>query len=306
VAEDETMAAGAARVCSVADGGALIGAASRGKNPINQDAAGTLSGRHGSLLVVADGLGTSFDAQVASAAAVGVCIETFQAHDRFGAGKWPAAEAYDSVGRLLSSDWRRGLSSRYLGVDGPLRTTLVTAVDAGDEYDLAYVGNGSALMVRGDFWSFGPRHWPWCVTELLSVHSVLDPATGRDTLSRVVGPRYDAPPPARVTRGKDRTFGEILFVCSDGVASSEQLKTGSDSSGRLWLEVNPHVVRLIRDYLPAFLSAVAGGTAAQPALDQMLGTFLAEGVFDDDATIGAIVAPRAIEYFLEVGGRGAS
>jgi PPM family protein phosphatase len=263
---------------------------------INEDACQIRSSDKLCTIAVADGLGSSFDSHVAAS----IATATFVAE----CAKL-TTPAIASPAGVVSSIWA-GVEKRlhehytanrdhYSGQPAPLQTTLLGLVDTGDSYLFTYLGNGSVLYVRGDFWRFKGRDWPWCRTDLMVGHSFLD-ASGKDRLYGLVGPHGLTAQPNVGLVSKDQKYGEFLIVCTDGISSADHVKVGRDPQQKLWIEANPQVEYLIGQTLPQFLRDMAGNSEPEQALVAALQAFLTARTFDDDATLAVLVSRQALHY----------
>lgn len=200
-----------------------------------------------------------------------------------------------------------------------LQTTFTTIIELEDSYLVSYLGNGSILYIRGDFWSFWGRRWPWCVTDLMIGHSFLN-ETGKETLYGIVGPSGLTARVRCLQLWKDTECGEILALCSDGISSPDNLRVGNDTHNKLWIEVNPHIDVFINTILKQYfentgrqitplsllekmtpVESMARHTETLSLLENTLEDFLEGRIFDDDATLGVLISPRAREHYLEKG-----
>lgn len=276
---------------------AYLAAASRAGKSRNQDRVATFDGRTLRGVAVADGVGSSLDADLAAEAAVASFVGGLGDLDgrRKPVARREIAALWERVRRALCDLPREGVSA---GAPAALQTTLLTVVDTGDRYLVSYVGNGSVLYIRGDFWRFWDRRWPWVVTDLVTPDCALDPETGKDMLTRVAEPSAAALPFTLIERQKDRETGEVVAVCTDGVGSLEQARVGLDAGRKLWMEVNPHVEALVNTHLREYLSQVEQGRARDEALSGALDGFLDGRTFEDDASLALIVSARSVEHYL--------
>lgn len=267
------------------------------KNP-NQDAGEVYRGKHCSAVAIADGLGSSFDAHIASTLAVKVFLAGVYDLDQ--QGKVINADAvrqlWQLVARALAHRFTNN-AARYREQPQALQTTLATVIELADSFLISYLGNGSIFHIRGDFWSFWERRWPWCVTDLMLGHSFLS-ETGKDTLYGIVAPSGLTAEVRFLQLWKDTAYGDLLVLCSDGISSPDHLRVGRDAGDKLWLEVNPHLDTLLNQCLKPYFTQLEqrGDTAA--GLAQALQMFLQAQTFDDDATVGILVSHHARDYYL--------
>src|SRR5438034_132361 len=134
----------------------LVAAASLTNKVVNQDACGVVVNDKAALsaIVVADGLGSHYGAEIASRIAVDTAARYLQAtecasdlnlDDVFSAAR-DAIDAYASQDTLATPpdlDW-----------DNAFGTTLLCAVETRDLVTVGYLGNGGIFHIRGDFHSF--------------------------------------------------------------------------------------------------------------------------------------------------------
>lgn len=267
------------------------------KDP-NQDAGEIYRGMHYSALAIADGLGSSFDACIASTRAVKVFLAGVQEFDCLARAITieVVRQIWDRVVRALADHYNND-PARYREQPHALQTTLTTVIECANSYLISYLGNGSILHVRGDFWSFWERRWPWCVTDLMLGHSFLSD-TGKDTLYGIVAPTGLTAEIHFLQVWKDTRYGDLLVLCSDGISSPDHLRVGHDANDKLWMEVNPHVDVLLTRFLKPYFAQLGQHGDTSAALAHTLQTFLHAQTFDDDATVGIIVSQYARDYYL--------
>jgi len=267
------------------------------KDP-NQDAGDIYHGQHCSALAIADGLGSSLDAHLASTLAVRNFLAGVADLDRQAQTIDPDAvrQIWERMVRALAHRSTNN-PARYRHQPQALQTTCTAVIELPDSYLISYLGNGSIFHIRGDFWSFWERRWPWCVTDLMLGHSFLN-ETGKDTLYGIVGPSGLTAEVRFLQLWKDTTYGDLLVLCSDGISSPDHLRVGRDANDKLWLEVNPHIDALLNQFLKPYFAQLGQPGDTATGLAQALQTFLAAQTFDDDATIGILVSRQARDYYL--------
>jgi serine/threonine protein phosphatase PrpC len=249
-------------------------------------------------VAIADGLGSSLDAHIASALAVKVFLAGVADLDRPANGIETAAvrQIWGRVVRALTHYYKQN-ALRYHKQPQALQTTLTTVIELADSYLISYLGNGSIFHVRGDFWSFWERRWPWCVTDLMLGHSFLN-ETGKDTLYGILAPTGLTAEVRFLQLWKDTTYGELLVLCSDGISSPDHLRVGRDANDKLWSEVNPPLDALLNQFLRPYFTQLGPQDDTAAGLARALHTFLQAQTFDDDATIGILVSPRVKDYYV--------
>jgi serine/threonine protein phosphatase PrpC len=180
-------------------------------------------------------------------------------------------------------------------------TTLLVAAETPDGLLVAYAGNGGVFHIRGNFTDFGTeKALPWSFVNCLNPHSVSE--EGREALYRYLSPTggpEQAEPTVLLLR-KDRRFGDILLLCTDGLFSPDQVRYGSPGDGSVWGEVDEPLIAF-HTALRACFAAEGHLTRGrlQQAMDDYLAGLRARRALDDDTTLGLIVTARALAYRRE-------
>ena len=273
----------------------VVAAASKGRSEINQDSCGVYQGKRCSAAAIADGVGSSLHSEVAAELAVSSFLRAIQ--------KWDARGDHDLHQSDVEGFWaesEKAITSYYAenseacSSSSPLQTTLITLVDTPSAYILTCLGNGSACLLRGDFWEFVGRRWPWPISDLMIGDTSLD-ENGKESLYGVLTHKGLSSPPRWSMLSKDPRCGEIFVLTTDGVSSSDHLRVGQDPKGILWSEINPHVQVLVNTHIPGFLEGYPAININELLL-HVLEKFLATAQFDDDATIAVLVSGAAMKY----------
>jgi serine/threonine protein phosphatase PrpC len=280
----------------------VAAAAFRTQKPTCEDASLVTFHESGCAVAIADGVGSSRDAHVASM----LVVERFMHRIRRDFLKSSCKDskiidlAWSDAGAALH-EYYDSQDHLYKSAKGAvLQTTLITLVESHNEYHLRYIGNGSTWLLRGDFWEFPAHIWPWAMCDLLVGHAYLNEA-GRDELYGVLSPFGISASARSVRVSKDLERGEIFLMMTDGISSPDHQKTGRDPSGKMWGEINPHLAALVQGHLPSLMkSLIAEDAARRPAhAKAALDEFLEQQKFEDDATIALVVSARSIEYYRE-------
>lgn len=268
------------------------------KNP-NQDAGAVYAGTHCSAVAIADGLGSSFDAHVASNLAIKIFLAGVQEYDQQAARITPSTvhQLWERAVRALAHRQAQN-PMRYRDQANALQTTLTTVIELDDSYLISYLGNGSLYHIRGDFWHFWERRWPWCVTDLMLGHAFLN-ETGKDTLYGILTPQGLTAEVRFCQLWKDTRYGDLLVLCSDGISSPDHQRVGRDAGDKLWAEVNPHLDALLNQHLKAYFAQLRPAHANNASLTQALEALLQAQTFDDDATLAILVSHQACDYYLK-------
>ena len=97
---------------------------------------------------------------------------------------------------------------------------------------------------------------------------------------------------------KNKSYGEVFILTTDGISSSEYLETGLDDNNKLWIEANPYIQNLLKKYLIKFLHDFKNSQNENSSLKSHIKSFLDNNTFDDDATIGLLISQVVIENYL--------
>lgn len=282
---------------------ALVAAATCSNKLTNEDAWAVIKGRTIHGVIIADGVGSHYKAELGSSSVVKAVRSRLETLDATG-----------PVHIRESLDFRKLLHECALELKGKLPklcprlpeganpenilgTTVVLTVEIGDRLFGAYIGNGALLRIRGSFSLFPASYpLPWAAANYLVPHAV--PVDGRALLDRVISPARveDALSADEIAFAKDPHYGDVIVVCSDGILSSDQAVVGRDEKGRLWVGVEPALL-LLFDYLRDFLRR---GTYHDEQLQCELEAYLTDlnrrGWVEDDCTVGVLITDEALEF----------
>lgn len=277
----------------------LAAVATRTRKRVNQDAGAAFRFGDGGAVLVADGLGSHYGAEIASA----LVVEHARRHLEASAKE----EAEPDLRRAFEAA-RQALSQHVasVAVDLPadlvhsvaFGTTLICAVDSPARLSIAYVGNGGLIHLRGNFNDFpASQLLPWSAINYLNPHSIS--SGGHNVLYKLLSPWI---PPANATptcldiAKENELHGDILMACSDGIFSYDQTSIGRDPEGHVWISAD----RAVTAFYDALGQFFAAGVLDSPALERCLQRYLAavdaEQPLGDDATLGVVISAQAIRY----------
>jgi len=266
--------------------------------PQNEDFCNFYKGNILSAIAIADGVGSSIDSHKAAKCAVEIFLHEVESFDN--------SVQKEIEFKDIEVFWRKIVKQfnifyeknkkKYQNNLSFLETTLITIIELKDRYLISYLGNGSVLYIRGDFWHFWNKQWPWCISELMIGHSILN-ENGKDVLYGLLRPKEDTLGMRLLTITKDIHCGEIFILTTDGISSPDHSKLGRDPNDKLWLEINPHIENLVNVYLKEYLENFSKKDDSK-LLEDIIKKFLNEEEFDDDATLGIIVSNKTIQYYL--------
>jgi len=174
-------------------------------------------------------------------------------------------------------------------------TTVIALFEIGNKILIAYVGNGAIWHVRGNFTDFSNSyHFPWNAINYLNPHTT--PEQGKEALYRLISdnPHFDECRPTVLEIEKDPECGDIFMICTDGIYSADQLKTGKNDKG-IWVRYEPSMLKYFEHLKAFFKSRQMYG---KENLEKMLDAYLEElkPKLDDDATIGVLITKEALTY----------
>ena len=275
-----------------------IAVESKSSKELNQDAGTVYLGQHCSAVAIADGVGSSFDAHIAAELAVRVFLAGVEELDQQAIVMDVCAvrQLWGRVAQELRSYYTQH-PIHYRERPTALQTTLATVIELEERYLISYLGNGSLFHIRGDFWSFWDRRWPWCITDLMLGHSFLGD-TGKDVLYGIIAPIGLTAGVRFLELWKDKEYGDLLVLCSDGISSPDHLRIGRDANDKLWIEVNPYLDALLNQFLKPYFAQLGQQVDTRAMLMQTLDMFLKAQTFNDDATLGIVISRQARDYYL--------
>ena len=276
----------------------LTACATRGLKPINQDACDSTV----NAVVVADGLGSFFKAEVASKFAA----ETLKAKLE---GSAPAelesplwyGKAFAEIQKELEASPLAdlGLIPESQPKEAAYGTTLLCAVAHPEALTIAYVGNGAILHLRGGFDEFPATViLPWNAVNYLNPHSIAQ--GGKNAMTRYI---------AAVSNGQQCTptvlqlqqdiqgTGDILILCSDGIHAADQINIGRDSERNIWLSGDEGLVILYKVLAEFLKGPDRTSETLRFTLERYLDALVNAQLITDDCTVAVLITPTALAYY---------
>ena len=276
----------------------LTACATRQSKQVNQDACVSSA----NAVVVADGLGSFFKAEVASRFAAEALKSKLDAADdaQLSQSKW-FEQAFDEVQQELAASPLADLTvvPSTHKKEQAFGTTLLCAAAHGETLTIAYVGNGAILHLRGGFNEFPTtRILPWNALNYLNPHNV--PQDGRSAMNRYIAPvseGYQAVPTVLQLRQDLRGAGDILIVCSDGIHTADDIQVGRDSEGNIWQSGDQTLVILYQMLGDFLQQSEQSASDLQVVLERYLDRLADEKLISDDCTVGVLITPTALAYY---------
>jgi serine/threonine protein phosphatase PrpC len=277
----------------------LAAAATIGNKHVNQDAFAVARNEEAGLvaILVADGVGSHFGAEVASAMVVAnlrkaleqtvspceIDIPSLFLDARTHLERHVKQHAGDLPADL---DWQNAFG-----------TTLLCGVERSDHIILGYVGNGGIFHLRGNFNCFPPSQLlPWTAVNYLNPHSFSQ--DGKNILYDVVSvnPEHEMTPTVLSLRKSGDRFGDIVMICSDGLYSYDQVPIGKDDQDHIWISGEQSVTLFFQHLNRFFTGEEYTDQALQAALEGYLAEIKARGLVTDDCTLGVMVTGAALRF----------
>ena len=277
----------------------ITAAATVSKKSANQDAFALIGNGENwpSGVVVADGLGSHFGAEIAAPTAAATIARALR-----GPGGAVPRRVRAALGHgvdAVHDAWLEARASAPQETTGAsaFGTTALICVEEPEDITMAYLGNGAMIHARGNFNTFPPSQLlPWSALNMLNPHSV--PRDGKNLLHRHIAGEstVTAVTPTVVRLSKDLdAFGDIIIVTTDGIASFDQTPMGHDDEGRVWVSGEPSL-GLLYEYLSAFFDGPASAARLRQYLERYLVRLDELGLVQDDCTVAVLVTQRTIEY----------
>jgi len=178
-------------------------------------------------------------------------------------------------------------------------TTLIVAAETQRTFIVGYVGNGAIWHIRGSFNEFSQnRYLPWNALNYLNPQSV-ESAEGKEAVYRLISFSDDEGEaiPTSIEIEKDMIYGDILMICTDGIHSSDQLEVGRVKDGSIWTKTEPTMLRFFAALNEFFCSSNAmTDEALHLALEHYTSQLRADGLLEDDASVGVIVTAATLKH----------
>jgi serine/threonine protein phosphatase PrpC len=284
--------------------GSLTAVATVSNKVVNQDAAAVLENATFpcSGVVVADGIGSHYGADIAATMSADVCRAWVSQYSLGTGGINIGAICGEAVERLKAyCDEHVSALPEGMDWNTAFGTTLLIALDEPTHLQIGYVGNGAIIHLRGDFTTLPTSQLlPWNAMNYLNPHSFSH--EGRNRLYKFLSPTVsmEQSTPTVLTLTKDLTFsGDIVVVCSDGICSFDQTRIGTDAEGNIWINGEPS----LKQFYTALATFLADGQYTREALTETLRKYLStikdQGLVTDDCTIGVILTERALRFHSE-------
>ncbi len=281
---------------------AVASATYRQRPTDNEDAVGTAEcPAHGlRAVVIADGLGSQEHAGLGAQWSVETVTHLIESATRWSAPDMrhlfvqarqrlrERAEVYCAQENLVC-DWEQSFG-----------TTLIVAVEDEHSLWLGYVGNGAIWHVRGGFNEFSENQYlPWNALNYLNPHT-LQNEHGKEALYRLISTAEDDDAePTILQIQKDTVHGDLLMICTDGIHSNDQVNVGRTKDSTIWLKMEQPLLRFFEALKELFSRndpETVTDQRLRAALERYLERLCADGLLDDDSSLGVIITSTALHY----------
>jgi serine/threonine protein phosphatase PrpC len=181
----------------------------------------------------------------------------------------------------------------------PLGTTLICSLELKDEYQIAYIGNGSIWQISGNFNHFGKnRYIPWNSINLLCPHTVEE--DGKSKLFKYISILDSVDPSPSIIRlsKNEKSFGDILVITTDGIFTNDEVRIGKDDNGVVWT-MGDDTMLILYDTLNALLTNNPNSFNEDDLkfeLEKYLTILKDKKIMHDDTTLGIIISPKVFQY----------
>lgn len=279
----------------------LCAALSDTEKTLNQDACGYFSDNKTGITVVAvaDGIGSSKHAEVGSRFVVNKALEIIASNLQDGKKFFDYTDIFAKIQEQLTEMVNRDFADHLESVGRKdFGTTLIVGVDYPEMFTLAYLGNGCAYYLTGDYTKFPSKgnYLPWRVNNLLLPHSLPDENTGQEALYKYFSYHLataDQCVPTVITVSKNHHSGEIFIIATDGVDSLDKHDEFVFYHDELMM-TSSWKAHLLCESLKSVLEKT---TAVDlESLNQMLKDYMMvlkkENRMDDDTTLAIIMSQK--------------
>jgi serine/threonine protein phosphatase PrpC len=242
------------------------------------------NGSHYAWIAIADGVGSASHGGEAAKIAVAETEKYFKERE---------VQSLDMEAAFSVAHEGICMAAKNSSVAMRLETTLMIGVELQDQFIFGYVGNGAIWHVRGDFLANRSQvhPLPWNAANYLIPHSMEQ--DGREVLIRCLSNEGSegSTIPTVLTIQKDRLWGDLILMTSDGIDSGDQSLYAITPQGE-------HLRYLPESMMEFFgqLGSVLYGRESvdtldfwQDFIDDFLNCLQQKSLLTDDATVGVFV-----------------
>jgi serine/threonine protein phosphatase PrpC len=245
-------------------------------------------------VIVADGLGSHFKSELSSKFCVKRLKENLENIDHLVINY---SELFLKIKKDLEIYAENNLTpeekaSTFLG------TTLICALEFEDEYQIAYIGNGSIWQISGNFNHFSAsRSLPWNSINLLNPHNIEE--EGESKMFKYISTADVSSIPSVIKLSKNEdAYGDIIVIATDGIYSNDEAKIGKDNKGVIWEMGEETMIELYKSLNELFVKSPIEikEDDLKFELEKYLNLIKEQDIMDDDTTLGLIISEKVIQY----------
>lgn len=266
----------------------------RANSQLNQDAAWSGKTKDYRIMAIADGLGSFEHADLAAKYA---CKGIEQYAQMVSASLFNMKDAFFYAQQYLVQEAKKYIQENHIPITHTdiFGTTLIVAIETEHEFVCGYCGNGGIFHIRGNFDHFqSSQYLPWNAVNYLNPHTVQN-AQGKEALYKLLSFHGNiteyTPTIFRISKDND-LYGDMLFICTDGIFSNDQVQIGKDSKNNLWIQ-GEYTMTVLYEFLKPFPHTEM---LLQQKIQEYLTHLNTQKYLDDDATIGLCVSQTMLQY----------
>lgn len=278
----------------------IIATATNTNKSENQDGKRELSSTEFQAIFIADGLGSYKYAKLSSDRVVDFFLNAANTAEKI--TDLNLTKLFQDAKEKLIEVANETIPEEEKKEENLFGTTAISMIELEDKIKIAYVGNGAIWHIRGNFNVFPTSYlFPWNAVNLLNPHTI--PEDGKEALYRLISNNNDFKEciPSIIEIEKDNEYGDIFMICTDGVYSEDQLKSGKNDKG-IWVKYETSMLKFF-EHLNHFFKT--NPAYLRESLEQILHQYLEElkPTLDDDATIGILITAKTLNYQNEINWR---
>jgi serine/threonine protein phosphatase PrpC len=280
--------------------GGLLAAATTSNKIVNQDASALARNSVVPLagIILADGLGSHYGAEIASRVAATSLRDALELIERACEVDVPHlfANAQQCLERYV------GEHAEELPADldwaNAFGTTLLSVIETNDQILIGYLGNGAIFHIRGNFNTFpASQLLPWTAVNYLNPHSVSK--AGKNVLYKLLSARSHGSqidPTVLKLRKDIDVCGDIVLLCSDGIYSFDQTPMGRDSEDNIWISGEESMWLFFEALKGFFVGRDHAETNLQDTIEAYLAELKTRNLVSDDCALGVLITEKALRY----------
>jgi serine/threonine protein phosphatase PrpC len=249
---------------------------------LNQDFASSVIKNDKGALVICDGIG-EFENSGEASRITAECFNELIFVDKYSIPDiiQKAQEKITSTGKKMGS-------------------TFICAVQNNENsIFINYLGNGGVIHLHGDFANHIYTNHPYSFTQLMLPHTTPEGALSRH-ISNFSGKEELLSSKVELTL--NNSFGDILFLFSDGISSLEEMAIIKDENNRYW-RIENGIIQFILKEFDSFLQEFRSdfcGHLLDNFLNETLHKLKINNDLEDDASLGIVMTQHVVNYYRKI------